>query len=199
MSGGRKHRRHVTAEEAKLWKAVTQAFVPLSPDRVEPPPGELPSDPPAPEPVAAGRKHSPAPAPKPLAKAPGTPATPLAEFEPKRARRLGSGRLPIDARLDLHGMRQDEARRTLLDFLWRAQAAGLKHVKVITGKGSVSAQGAELRPFSLFEENRRGVLRDQVPRWLAEPSFRVLVVSFTIASRNHGGGGALYVQVRKRG
>ena len=125
--------------------------------------------------------------------------TALADFDHKRARRLTSGRLPIEARLDLHGLRQDEARAELLRFLVEAQRNGSKHVKVITGKGAPNTDDAELRPFSLFEDGRRGVLREQVPRWLSEAAFRLLVVSFTVAGRGHGGGGALYVQVRKRG
>ena len=121
----------------------------------------------------------------------------MAGFEPRRAKRLGSGRLPIEARLDLHGLRQDEARTELFRFLRAAQANGLKHVKVITGKGMADAD-ASLRPFSLFEDKRRGVLREAVPRWLNEPGGRSVVVSFTEAGRAHGGGGALYIQIRKR-
>jgi len=121
----------------------------------------------------------------------------LANFEHRRARRLSSGRLPIDAKLDLHGLRQDEAHGALLAFLRRAQSEHLRHVKIVTGKG-VAADDAQVRPYSLFDENRRGVLREQVPRWLAEPAFRVLVVSFTVAGRGHGGSGALYIQIRKR-
>ena len=37
-----------------------------------------------------------------------------------------------------------------------------------------------------------------VPQWLGMPEFRVFVVSFEEAHTAHGGGGALYVRLRKR-
>ena len=196
MTGGRRPRRHVTPDEAKLWRAVTKQFVPLDPARVEPeavePPDVSSLTPPLKKTAPAAKSTA---APKKPAPKSGAP---LADFEPRRARRLAAGRVPIDAKLDLHGLRQEEARRALLSFLHRAQDAGLKHVKVITGKGAAGAQDEDLRPFDLFEDGRRGVLRDQVPRWLSDAAFRLLVVSFTVAGRGHGGGGALYVQIRKK-
>ena len=59
---------------------------------------------------------------------------------------------------------------------------------VITGKGAPNARDGE----------ERGVLRRNVPRWLAEPELAAIVVSFTTASIRHGGDGALYVQIRAR-
>ena len=47
-------------------------------------------------------------------------------------------------------------------------------------------------------DDRRGVLREQVPRWLSSPDLRDLVVGFTEAGRTHGGSGALYVRLRRR-
>ena len=193
MNGGRRPRRHVTPEEAKLWRAVTRDFVPLEPAHEEPPPEvDVVDVRPSKLPLPSGK--APALIPKPLRKS----GAPLADFEPRRAKRLSAGRLPIDARLDLHGLRQDEARRELLSFLQRAQDAGLKHVKVITGKGVVESESTDVRPFNMFEDDRRGVLREQVPHWLGGGAFRALVVSYTVAGRGHGGGGALYVQIRKK-
>jgi DNA-nicking Smr family endonuclease len=44
----------------------------------------------------------------------------------------------------------------------------------------------------------RGVLRRRVPQWLAEPGLRGIVIGFEEAHRSHGGGGALYVRIRKK-
>ena len=41
-------------------------------------------------------------------------------------------------------------------------------------------------------------LRRNVPRWLAEPELRAIVVGFTAAAVRHWGEGALYVQLRRR-
>ncbi len=85
------------------------------------------------------------------------------------------------ARLDLHGMTQDQARLALGDFLRRAQADGYRAALVITGKGMAG----------------EGVLRRRAPEWLAEPSLRPLVAGTSPAHRRHGGEGALYVALKR--
>ena len=198
MSSGRKYWRHVTPDEAKLWKAVTKQFEPLKRSEPEVIVGESEIESGMAVPPKSRKADAPAKTPASNVNPIGRTNDPLAAFDQRRARRLASGRLPIDAKLDLHGLRQTEARNALLQFLYLAQASGFKHVKVITGKGGKSLEDEELRPFSLYDDNRRGILREQVPRWLGEAEFRRLVISFTVAGRGHGGGGALYVQVRKR-
>jgi DNA-nicking Smr family endonuclease len=65
-------------------------------------------------------------------------------------------------------------------------------VLVITGKG-----GSPLdRGFDRDDGSERGVLRRNVPRWLAEPDISPLIVSFTTAAQRHGGDGALYLHLR---
>jgi len=97
--------------------------------------------------------------------------------------KLAKGRLPIEARVDLHGMTQDEAYTLLYTFLSRAHARGARYVLVITGKGSAS--GGD------------GILKRMVPGWLSTPTFRPFVSSHDHAARGHGGGGALYVRLRR--
>lgn len=121
---------------------------------------------------------------------------PLADFDRKAVRRIRSGRIEIEARLDLHGMRQDEAHSALRGFLLGSQARGLRWVLVITGKGRVLREEAWQDAQLLGEE--RGVLKRQVPRWMAEADLRQLVVSYTTAALHHGGDGALYIQLRAR-
>jgi DNA-nicking Smr family endonuclease len=98
-------------------------------------------------------------------------------------RKLAKGRLPIEARLDLHGLYQSEAHDLLLDFLFRAHDRGLRHVLIITGKGS--SMGSE------------GALRRAVPLWFSKPEFRFLISSYEWAARHHGGEGALYVRLSR--
>ena len=105
-------------------------------------------------------------------------------FDVPTRNKLSKGRLPIEGRVDLHGMAQGEAHTLLLSFLHRAYAEGLRYVLVITGKGS--SFGSD------------GVLRRAVPDWLATPSFRMLVSSYDHAARHHGGSGALYIRLRRR-
>jgi DNA-nicking Smr family endonuclease len=116
------------------------------------------------------------------ARAPEAPP-PLAPLERRTRQKLARGRDRIERRIDLHGMTQAEAHAALRRFLFDAQASDAKYVLVVTGKGRAQ---------------EHGVLRRQVPLWLALPEFRALVVGFDTANRGHGGEGALYVRVRKR-
>jgi DNA-nicking Smr family endonuclease len=87
--------------------------------------------------------------------------------------------------------REGEARAGLRTFLYDAHARGELTVLVITGKGARLAAGAAQG------ESPRGVLRRNVPLWLAEPDLRAIVTGFSEASARHGGAGALYVRLRK--
>ena len=101
-------------------------------------------------------------------------------------RKISRGALALEARIDLHGMFQSEAHTVLLDFIIRAHERGLRHVLVITGKGS--SIGSE------------GALKRAVPLWFAKPEFRFFISSYESAARNHGGEGAFYVRLsRPRG
>jgi DNA-nicking Smr family endonuclease len=118
---------------------------------------------------------------------PARPAPPPLEPLGRRTKqRLVRGRETIDGRLDLHGMTQSEAHGALLHFLRDASARQKKLVLVVTGKGGRGGG-----------ERDRGVLRRQVPHWLALPEFRAFVIGFEEAHVAHGGEGALYVRVRR--
>ena len=125
-------------------------------------------------------------------KSPPSPPSlaPLAPLEPRQRRKLARGTRAIDARIDLHGLTQAEAHVRLRGFLSQAQAQGCSLVLVITGKGG---------PGGSLSADGRGILRRVVPQWLSFAEFRPLVVGFEEAHAGHGGGGALYVRVRKPG
>ena len=108
---------------------------------------------------------------------------PLAPIERRLKQRLARGQVEIDARLDLHGRTQSEAHAALARFLHRAQSNGARTVLVITGKGDA--------------DDGRGVLKRQVPLWLASPELRSCVLGVEVAHRTHGGAGALYVRLRR--
>lgn len=178
-----RRRRELTPEERALWAKIAETVRPLS-GRTLPSPPEIVAEPAAkPGPIRAATAKRAAPA-APSAQ-PKPP--PLAPLEPKLAKTLKRGGA-VDARLDLHGMRQSEAHDRLAAFLKGQQGRGARVVLIITGKGR-----GESAP--LFEE--RGVLRRLVPAWLAEPGLRNVVIGFSEASAAHGGAGALYVRLRR--
>jgi len=128
----------------------------------------------------------------------------LAAFDRKSARRIRTGQVEIDARIDLHGMYQDEAHAALRRFLTSCYRNGARWVLVITGKGAPVrtgwfGDGGEPHGQEHGRAEPRGVLRRNVPRWLAEPDMRAIVVSYTQAAAGHGGEGAIYVQLRRAG
>lgn len=140
------------------------------------------------------RRRPVAPTETPPLQQPAAPP-PLAPFERKRARRIAAGRIDIEARLDLHGARLDEAYVQFRAFLHRAAAKGCSTVLVVTGKGGSRAARADDYGYAPPE---RGVLRRNVPLWLEQPELRDLVASYTTAAIQHGGDGALYIHLRRR-
>jgi len=111
----------------------------------------------------------------------------------KNLRRIGNGRISIDDRIDLHGMRQSEAHNALLQFLRRGQAAQFKTVLVITGKGKFKSERSE----NWMDDRDVGVLRREVPNWLKSDELEDVVIGFSNALPQHGGNGALYVRLRR--
>lgn len=180
----RRHRA-LTEDEHTLWRAVAKTTKPLKRGKRASKTAET-GEPGVPvQSASAERMPSPASAPskppKRIEKAVAPPA--LAPMSRREKSRLSRGRQEIDARIDLHGMTQARAHRALLAFLQRAHADGAVFVLVITGKGRVGGE--------------QGVLRRQVPHWLALPEFRTIVVGYEQAHIGHGGEGALYVRVRR--
>jgi DNA-nicking Smr family endonuclease len=136
-----------------------------------------------------------APAPARASRASAEGPRPLPEVQRREARRIASGVIEIEARLDLHGSTQSVAHARLVTFLQGSAQRGLKTVLVITGKGA----GRERTPAAFAEREREdiGVLRRSVPRWLAEAPLRGLVISYQTAAPRHGGDGAFYILLRR--
>ncbi|MBL8334663.1 MAG: Smr/MutS family protein [Rubrivivax sp.] len=91
--------------------------------------------------------------------------------------RLRRGHWSIQAEVDLHGLRRDEARDALREFLDMAMRRGQRCVRVVHGKGHGSP-------------GRRSVLKQKTQRWLAQSE---AVMAFAQASGPQGGAGALVV------
>ncbi len=105
-------------------------------------------------------------------------------IDKRQAERFRRGKTPIEGRIDLHGRTQAQAHDDLHDFVARAHASGKRMVLVITGKGITASKS--------------GVLKENVPRWLNEPTLRRHVLAFDYAEPQHGGEGALYVLLKRR-
>jgi len=172
--------------DAELWERVARSAKPLAKVRVL-----EPSNRPK-KPVRETGKDLPRTPPRPAPKVAAKPTARGEALDRQTARKLERGHLPVEARIDLHGMRQRDAHTALRRFLKSAQGKGYRHVLVITGKGAeLDAQR------SFYEGEGRGVLRQAVPHWLAQPDLAHVVISYAEAPRRLGGEGALYVRLRK--
>jgi DNA-nicking Smr family endonuclease len=182
-------RRRLSGEEEALWTGVTRSIKPLRARPLAKAAAELAVEtaPPITKKPASATLKAPVPREAPLEKT-GAPPVPLGR---RLKRRVARGREPIGNRLDLHGLTQAQAHTALLHFLQQAQADGAKMVLVVTGKGIGKGRDRDQDP------REHGVLKRQVPLWLALPQFRPLVVGFEDAHLAHGGEGALYVRLRR--
>jgi len=98
--------------------------------------------------------------------------------------KLERGEFAVRSHVDLHGMALDDARQAVDEFLAERHRRGDRCVLVITGKGRNSRQ-------------QLGVLREKIPQWLARGPSARRVLAFVTARQCDGGGGALYVLLRK--
>ncbi|MDJ0684154.1 MAG: Smr/MutS family protein [Alphaproteobacteria bacterium] len=174
-------------DDAALWQAITDSVTPLkdrnSARRFAP---ESQVDPTAkPRLKAEMKAHAAFNAP-PI-KAPPIPRPPPPDLsigaapglDKRTAGRLKRGKLPIEARFDLHGHTQQTGERALKSFIARSYERELRCVLVITGKGS-------------------GVLQAAAPRWLNQADIRSKIVSIQHAQPRDGGTGALYVLLKRK-
>jgi DNA-nicking Smr family endonuclease len=91
--------------------------------------------------------------------------------------RLRKGDWSIQAQVDLHGLRSDEAREALGGFIRNAYKQGLRCVRVVHGKG-------------LGSPGKQPVLKTKTQRWLIQKNE---VIAFVQAKPAEGGAGALVV------
>lgn len=123
-------------------------------------------------------------APPPSRQGPGRTAQGAPDpLEPRRHRRIARERDPIEATLDLHGFGRFDAQDQVTAFLTSCQSRGLRAVLLITGQGRRGG----------------GVIRASIHEWLQGPGLRGVVSGFAAAHRRHGGDGAIYVTLKRRG
>ncbi|HEY4199413.1 MAG TPA: Smr/MutS family protein [Devosiaceae bacterium] len=179
-----------------LWADVKRTVTPLRPEPEEPLSGEPLPLPPVEAPhVSMPRQFrvGEAAAPKPP-KSPYRPKAPWESghpIEPKLRRKLMRGQMALDATIDLHGMRQGEARAALIRFIHARINRGDRTVLVITGKG---LKKLDDRATTIIE---RGVLRSMLPLWLSEADLAPLIAGWDVSAQSHGGEGAYYVRLKR--
>jgi DNA-nicking Smr family endonuclease len=178
--------RQPSEEERELFERALDDAVPLHGKPRRPKKSKTP-------PAAAQPPSSPKP------KTPAQQPRHASGIDGNTAERLRRGLFEPQARLDLHGLTERAAHRALVTFIRGAKARRLRLVLVVTGKGGAGrAHKAAEDAFDLGLDTRmRGILRVMAPRWLGEPGLAEHVADLREAHKRHGGGGALYVYLRK--
>lgn len=99
-------------------------------------------------------------------------------------KRFENGELPVDGKIDLHGLTLDGAHRKFTHFMRTKIAAGARFLIIVTGKGSGSANG-------------EGVIKKNLPHWCDAPDIGPHILQRTYAKPHHGGVGATYILLRR--
>ena len=183
-------------DDAELWARIAQTATPLKNKNRVTRVGAAPKPAVPPKTKTAANvaaRAEPAVVPRP-SHSPSSLAPRKGGLDRQTARKLDKGRIAVEAKLDLHGMRQRDAHAALRKFIKWAVTKDYRHVLVITGKGT-----PRVTPESFYEEEARGVLRQAVPHWLTHGDLAPLIVSVSEAPRRLGGEGALYVRLRRAG
>lgn len=187
--------RGLRPDEQELWDRVRQSTVPLKSSkqaavidaikRTNPTPVSEPDPWIAPKFAIGSKAHRG----RTTSQMPDGPAQSPVQMDSKKFGRLKRGKLAPEARIDLHGMTVDQAHGVLTRFILNSHSNGCRLVLVITGKGQQTDD--RLIPV------RRGILRRQVPGWLAAAPLNGVVLQVSESHQKHGGGGALYVYLRR--
>lgn len=179
--------RSLSPDEAALWARVTASIRPLSRDPIEKTSEAEPQPPP---------QHRPTP--PPIArKAKGPPPREAATAAPGPQRsntldgswdkKLRGGSVEPDRVLDLHGHNLDSAWSAIDHALDRAIAAGDRLLLLITGHARPGEPPIQ-----------RGRIRAAVHDWLAVSRHSSKIAAVRGAHKRHGGGGSLYIILRRK-
>lgn len=98
--------------------------------------------------------------------------------------RLKRGDFSVQSHLDLHGFTRDEACKAVADYLKMCRTSSLRCVLLVHGRG-------------LHSKDREPVLKNQLARWLSRGPMSRNILAFCTARSPDGGGGSLYVLLRK--
>ena len=188
----RKKPRGLSPEEQALWSKVTETAVPIKATQTlfvdVPLPGVQPQVPkPNPRPIPQFKIGQKA---KPTHTAMPERPNPVA-MDKKAFTKMKRGKMSPDAKIDLHGMTQDQAQPALINKILNAHATGKRLVLVVTGKGKPRDDGGPIPV-------RTGVLKHNVPLWLNQAPLKQIILQTNQASQAHGGSGALYVYLRRQ-
>ncbi len=177
--------RRLSPEEQAIWARLARTVSPLAGKSVPAPVAEE-----APAVAMARVMAAPAVAVAPPRQPPKRAPSPV--LDNSWERRIGNGTLAPDAVIDLHNHTLDAAHARLNQALGQAVAKGQRVLLVVTG----NPRPAHIGPLG---HKGRGAIRAEIGDWLALSGHAEQIASVRTAHPRHGGMGALYVILRRRG
>lgn len=175
--------RSLSAEEQALWAKVTETIRPLSRDPLPKPAVEGQPPPPSPPPFARRPKGPP---PQPPILPPPARFAIANTLDSSWDRKLKSGAVQPDRVVDLHGHGLEGAWQAIDRALEAAVVNRERVLLLVTGHA---------RPGD--PPIQRGRIRAAVYDWLAASRHQSRIAAVRGAHRRHGGGGSLYVILRR--
>jgi DNA-nicking Smr family endonuclease len=110
----------------------------------------------------------------------------VAGVDQATVRKLRRGEFAVQGHLDLHGMTREEAKGLVDGFLRRSRQGGKRCVLLVHGRG-------------IHSRDQVPVLKEALRTWLSTARFGRHVLAFATALPVDGGGGAVYVLLRRAG
>ena len=95
---------------------------------------------------------------------------------------LNERKIEPDGIIDLHGLKLQEAKLILKNYVFQAYNNDRRNILIITGKGL----------------NKTGVLKKEVPIWLNEREIKKILISYENAPKSFGGEGALIIRLKNK-
>ena len=95
---------------------------------------------------------------------------------------LNKRKIKPDGIIDLHGLKLQEAKLILKNYIFQAFDNNRRNILIITGKGL----------------NKTGVLKKEVPIWLNESEIKNFLISYKDAPKSFGGEGALIIRLKNK-
>jgi DNA-nicking Smr family endonuclease len=172
--------RSLSPEEAELWARVAATIRPLQTAPAAAQPAEIPTEPPA-----RSRASTPAVT-RPPARSPKRIPIHQQTLDGSWEKKLRSGSVEPDRVLDLHGMNLDTAWTAIDRALDQAIARGDRVILLVTGHHRPGEPPVQ-----------RGRIRAAVHDWLAASRHAADIAAVRGAHRRHGGGGSLYLILRR--
>lgn len=115
------------------------------------------------------------------------PITPITSHPPQLdsslQKRFSQGDVPIDGRIDLHGLNLEQAYQRFMKFIAHHIEQKSRCLLVITGKGNARTGS--------------GIIRKHLPDWCHNPQIKPYILQMTAAQPKHGGDGASYILLKR--